>query len=200
MDPPRIRDLVRSTKSAWIAFVVALAALHGGLGWYAARTNFVTVNEARQVPAGLSHWKAGVFSIANDTPPLSRLIASLPLLASQPYFEVSNEIALPFLAKARDRRELRKPLLANAGRDTPSRHDRACPAGRVCLVAGRGVADRPLGDRAVWPQGRASWTGSVGHRAQRSRVRRAGYSRPSGCGCWRWSNLFLLAITCAGRL
>lgn len=95
----RIPELIGSNKSARSLIIAALVATNAGLFWYTSRSGFVTTNEARQIPAGLSHWKAGIFSMANDTPPLARLIAVLPLLPSLHYYEVSNEIALPFLAK-----------------------------------------------------------------------------------------------------
>ena len=40
----------------------------------------MVLDEARYIPAGVRHWRHGDFAPANDAPPLSRLIATLPLL------------------------------------------------------------------------------------------------------------------------
>jgi len=45
------------------------------------RTDFLaTLDEARYIPAGFSHWDRGEFVLANDSPPLARMMAVLPLL------------------------------------------------------------------------------------------------------------------------
>lgn len=46
--------------------------------------DFVTVDEAMHIPAGLSHWKFGDFSMYRVNPPLPRMIAVLPVLAEVP--------------------------------------------------------------------------------------------------------------------
>ncbi len=51
---------------------------------FCARINLyrgVTLDEARYIPAGVSHWYTGEFGLANDCPPLARMMAVLPLLS-----------------------------------------------------------------------------------------------------------------------
>jgi pimeloyl-ACP methyl ester carboxylesterase len=40
----------------------------------------VTPDEGRYVPAGVYHWRTGEFAIANDSPPLARMVTALALL------------------------------------------------------------------------------------------------------------------------
>jgi predicted esterase len=44
------------------------------------KDRFPTIDEARYVAAGLGHWHSGTFQAANDAPPLSRMIAVLPVI------------------------------------------------------------------------------------------------------------------------
>ncbi len=44
--------------------------------------NYVTVDEVGHVPAGLSHWQTGRFEAYRVNPPLARMLATLPLLAT----------------------------------------------------------------------------------------------------------------------
>ena len=70
-------------RPALLAMILVAAnacLLLGGLG-----ANHVTSEEVRSIPAGLSHWETGSFALASDSPPLSRLIATLPILAMKHY-------------------------------------------------------------------------------------------------------------------
>ncbi len=40
----------------------------------------INLEEARYIPAGVRHWRNGQFRPANDSPPLARMIAALPLM------------------------------------------------------------------------------------------------------------------------
>jgi predicted esterase len=44
----------------------------------------VTPDEARYVTAGVAHWRLGEFGLANDSPPLARVVAAFPLLPLRP--------------------------------------------------------------------------------------------------------------------
>lgn len=69
-----------------IVFTVTLhIALVAWCGW----VHSPTVGEAAYLPAGLSHWHLGNFHQARVTPPLTRLVASLPLLWLEPYCDWS---------------------------------------------------------------------------------------------------------------
>ncbi len=72
-------------RSSWLTMIaVALLLLHAGLlFWSAAMHSPVTV-EYSYVPAGLSHWQLGTFELTRVSPPLVRMVATLPLLAAQP--------------------------------------------------------------------------------------------------------------------
>jgi predicted esterase len=50
------------------------------LVFLAGTNRLVTNDEARGISAGVSHWFRGEFELANDTPPLARMSAVLPLL------------------------------------------------------------------------------------------------------------------------
>lgn len=67
-------------KSRAIVFAILSANLL--LFSHSVRWDFATMDEVRQIPAGLSHWRLGSFKLANDNPPLPRLVATLPVLAA----------------------------------------------------------------------------------------------------------------------
>lgn len=45
---------------------------------------FVTAGESRALAAGLSHWAMGDFGLADESPPLTRMVATLPILPLRP--------------------------------------------------------------------------------------------------------------------
>ena len=59
-----------------LAIVLANAGMLAG----SSGSNFVTADEVRQIPAGLVAWETVTFSLANDSPPLARMVAAIPLL------------------------------------------------------------------------------------------------------------------------
>jgi pimeloyl-ACP methyl ester carboxylesterase len=61
---------------ALLVFCVRINTLHG-----------VNLDEARYIPAGVYHWQTCEFTLANDSPPLARMVTALPLLL----FEVNLE-------------------------------------------------------------------------------------------------------------
>jgi len=72
-----------------ITIVIILTALNFALVAFGALTNSATVEEGRQIPAGLSNWKLGVFRLAADTAPLPRMLAVLPILPFGPKSDVT---------------------------------------------------------------------------------------------------------------
>lgn len=63
---------------------IALGIANFALVSFGSLSNFATLEEGRQLPAGLAHWKSRSFQLGGDTTPLPRLIAVLPILASNP--------------------------------------------------------------------------------------------------------------------
>ncbi len=64
--------------------MVLLLVVHALLLLYSLRHQFATRNEVAHVPAGLSIWQTGTFSLYRVNPPLSRMTAVLPVLLAQP--------------------------------------------------------------------------------------------------------------------
>ena len=77
-------DASRS-RIAWVSVLAALLAIHAVLLLVGLRRNFVVLDEVGHVPAGLSHWQTGTFSLYRVNPPLGRMLAALPVLAARPY-------------------------------------------------------------------------------------------------------------------
>jgi hypothetical protein len=63
-------------------FVVALLGLHYAIAADSLRRENPTVDEIAHMPAGLSYWEKGTFKLYHHNPPLTKLIASLPVLMS----------------------------------------------------------------------------------------------------------------------
>jgi Dolichyl-phosphate-mannose-protein mannosyltransferase len=64
--------------------VFALLATHALLLTYSLRHQFATRNEVAHVPAGLSTWHTGTFTLYRVNPPLWRMLAVLPVLLAHP--------------------------------------------------------------------------------------------------------------------
>ncbi|SIO64678.1 Putative esterase [Singulisphaera sp. GP187] len=85
-----------------VAFYSIVVGLNLGLATIASLHHYATVDEARSIPAGLAHWDAGAFAPANDTPPVARLVATLPVLALHPNRIESSEVLEGRLADEAD--------------------------------------------------------------------------------------------------
>ncbi len=72
-----------SPRCVWL-LVFLLLAVHAGLLLEAAWRDFVTVDEAAHLAAGISYWKTGRYGLYGVNPPLVRQLAVLPLLAAGP--------------------------------------------------------------------------------------------------------------------
>ena len=64
--------------------VVALLTLHGGLEVNSLLREAPTVDEVIHLPAGITYWQTGTFKLYPHNPPLIRLAAALPVVASGP--------------------------------------------------------------------------------------------------------------------
>lgn len=64
--------------------VVVILLIHASLLVDASRKNFVTVDEAGHLVAGISHWTTGTYSMYRVNPPLARMLAVLPVFLLHP--------------------------------------------------------------------------------------------------------------------
>lgn len=67
-----------------VAVLAALALVYSWQCWTAASRWSMTMDEALHIPAGYVYWTTGDFSFNAEHPPLAKLIATAPLLASRP--------------------------------------------------------------------------------------------------------------------
>lgn len=74
----------RERCRSYRAIVPTLLAVHAFmLGWAATRHS-PSIDEVGHMAAGLSHWQFGRFDLYRVNPPLARLVATLPVLATRP--------------------------------------------------------------------------------------------------------------------
>lgn len=81
----RCADLLHSPRLRRLAvpaIAVTLLAIHVGLLAYAATRHSPTLNEPGHLVAGLSYWEFGRFEVYRVNPPLTRLVAALPVVAA----------------------------------------------------------------------------------------------------------------------
>jgi 4-amino-4-deoxy-L-arabinose transferase-like glycosyltransferase len=78
-----------STRWVW-AGVAGLLILHAGLAVDALRRHAVTVDEVAHLPAGITYWQQGTFELYHHNPPLVKLLAALPALATRPVVDYSQ--------------------------------------------------------------------------------------------------------------
>ncbi|MGC8641239.1 MAG: ArnT family glycosyltransferase [Isosphaeraceae bacterium] len=67
------------------ALAAVLMGVHASLLLVGMRYNFVTYDDAAHIPAGISHWETGDFTLYRANPPLYRMLAALPVMLSRPY-------------------------------------------------------------------------------------------------------------------
>jgi 4-amino-4-deoxy-L-arabinose transferase-like glycosyltransferase len=66
------------------AGIAVILLLHAGLLADASVRNFVTVDEAGHLVAGISHWTTGTYSMYRVNPPLPRMLAAAPVFLLHP--------------------------------------------------------------------------------------------------------------------
>lgn len=76
---PRLAKLGRSAVPAAVA---SLLSVHAALLAYAATCHSPTLNEPGHLVAGLAVWEFGRFEVDRVNPPLTRLVAALPVIAA----------------------------------------------------------------------------------------------------------------------
>jgi hypothetical protein len=86
----------------WSALTI-VAVQTALLGWGAVRQS-PTYNEVAHLVAGVSYWQFGRFDVYRVDPPLTRLVAALPVVAAQPRtdWKVFDEGARPEFELAKD--------------------------------------------------------------------------------------------------
>lgn len=81
--PPTHPRMSRLLRHPWLILCLLLGA-HAALATAAARRTSPTVDEVNHLPAGISYWQQGTFALYHHNPPLVKLLAALPVLASDP--------------------------------------------------------------------------------------------------------------------
>ena len=81
-----IQDSVGGHRHRWaVAAAVALMlSAHAALAVHSLLRENATVDEVAHLPAGVSYWQKGTFRLYHHNPPLVKLVAALPVLASDP--------------------------------------------------------------------------------------------------------------------
>lgn len=83
-EEPLVHAGARRNAIARAALIAALCAAHGAAALEASRKQSVTFDEAAHLPAGLMYIRHGTFGLYHVNPPLSRVVAALPVLAMCP--------------------------------------------------------------------------------------------------------------------
>jgi hypothetical protein len=83
MPLPIDRQLPRFTRHPWMILCLLLGG-HALLAVAAARRTSPTVDEVNHLPAGITYWQQGTFALYHHNPPLVKLLAAVPVLASDP--------------------------------------------------------------------------------------------------------------------
>ena len=101
------------------AVVVGMMIVHAVLLIVGARRHFVVLDEVGHVPAGISHWQTGDFSLYRVNPPLARMLATLPVLLARPLHNLCSSRSLAWHACRLDRRtrlrRAQRPALPGPG-------------------------------------------------------------------------------------
>lgn len=74
--------LIRDRDRCATVLLIGLLLVHSSMLAYNARWMSPTLDEPAHIVAGLSHWKFGHFSLYRVNPPLVRMVAALPIMAS----------------------------------------------------------------------------------------------------------------------
>ncbi|HEY7428721.1 MAG TPA: glycosyltransferase family 39 protein [Gemmataceae bacterium] len=94
--------MMRACSFPYRLVMAVLLAVHALLLLYSIRCHFATRNEVAHVPAGISCWQTGTFSLYRVNPPLGRMLAVLPVLAAQPNTDFANLSDAPGLRQEWD--------------------------------------------------------------------------------------------------
>ncbi|MCI0683805.1 MAG: glycosyltransferase family 39 protein [Gemmataceae bacterium] len=86
-----------SRSAGWLQIVVCLLVIHVALVTWSAAVHSVVVDEAAHIASGMMHWQTGGFDAYRVNPPLPRMLAVLPMMASgnavavEPWFGVASD-------------------------------------------------------------------------------------------------------------
>ena len=76
--------MISLSRWAFPAVAAVIVTAHFAMLIDGAAQNFIVVDEAAHVPAGIAQWREARFDIYCVNPPLTRMIATLPALALNP--------------------------------------------------------------------------------------------------------------------
>ena len=93
---PSSREIGFWTRARVAVAVVLLLSLHAALAVNSLLQENATVDEVAHLPAGVSYWQKGTFKLYHHNPPLVKLVAALPVVASRPVTEPLYQ--MPFWA------------------------------------------------------------------------------------------------------
>jgi hypothetical protein len=90
-DPTAHTDPSAKPTGRWHwAVAAALLCAHAWLAIDTLCQKAVTVDEVGHLPAGISYWQKGTFELYHHNPPLVKLLAALPALATRPEVDYSR--------------------------------------------------------------------------------------------------------------
>ena len=72
------------TRTRLVAVVASLLAIHAGLMLHSLRDENPTVDEIAHLPAGVSYWQQATFKLYHHNPPLTKLVAAVPVVLANP--------------------------------------------------------------------------------------------------------------------
>lgn len=81
---PAPPPLTRRARIGFALAVTALLLLHYGLAARSLLLENPTVDEVVHLPAGVTYWQQGTFQLYHQNPPLTKLVAALPVVLSKP--------------------------------------------------------------------------------------------------------------------
>jgi hypothetical protein len=79
-----VRSAERGLRLTYRSLMLLLLAIHALLLSFSATRHSPIVDEVAHLPAGLSHWHLGTFSLFRANPPLVRLVGAFPILGVNP--------------------------------------------------------------------------------------------------------------------
>jgi hypothetical protein len=88
-----MRPAMAATSLRPARLLLLLMAAHAALVVHAAWRTSPTIDEFAHVPAGVSCWQTRRFGLYHHNPPLAKLIAALPVLASRPVVDYDHSWA-----------------------------------------------------------------------------------------------------------
>lgn len=82
--PPEVRRAPRLSAARTGLLVALMLVIHFTAAFDSLRRENPTVDEVAHLPAGISYWQRGTFKLYHHNPPLTKLVAALPVLFLRP--------------------------------------------------------------------------------------------------------------------